>query len=501
MFISSKVNRADLKNIVFKLLSVAILYATSASANAEDTLIDSNWYKHEFSVLWQSHIERDPEIKHFEEKLIPNKSAKTLYRTWVTNQCVTPGEKPYIAEKARDGHSPDIVPVFHGSPKADGKPILSPMDAATAQFTVELNHDRLETAYRNFIGEATEEKRLHAKTTLVEMCGAEAISRLDASLSKRKKAEPADVSSSDRNLYYPAFKNLWASHIERDPEIQFFEQKVIQEKNAKTLYRTWVLNACTVPGKEHYYNVKLGYGSPAEVSPVIYGPPEIEGKPILPMAEGISLMLMIKHSHEHLYTCACDYVREPSGKIHENAKNTIVEMCGEEAVARLDASLAKRKQTEAAEMNSPGVNWYYTALKNLWSSHIGRDPYLQFVELKLIKNSSARLAYKVWLTNMCTTPGDEQSITGLQSPNTTTVFHKAPIVDGKPIFDKAVTWQLNETVKSNRFKLATNLRDYVHTDSKEQRAKAKESLLEMCGAEAVERLDKAMAENKAIEQL
>ncbi|MBA4077694.1 MAG: hypothetical protein C0508_21880, partial [Cyanobacteria bacterium PR.023] len=94
-----------------------------------------------------------------------------------------------------------------------------------------------------------------------------------------------------------------------------------------------------------------------------------------------------------------------------------------------------------------------------------------------------------------------QSIEGLQAPNTAPLFHKAPIVDGKPIFDQAETWQLNETVKSNRFKLATNLRDYVHTDSNEKRAKAKAILIEMCGAEAVERLDKAMAENKAIEQL
>lgn len=321
-----------------------------------------------------------------------------------------------------------------------------------------------------------------------------------ASFSAQAEDEPRDQRS-DQNWYKSAFKDLWASHIERDPEIQFIEHKVLPNKSAKALYRTWVNNACTVPGKEHYYNVRPGYGFPADVSPVIYGPPEIEGKPILPMAEGISLMLSIKHRHEHLYNYACDYVREPSGKIHESAKKAIVEMCGAEAVARLDASAAKRKQTELPEVNSPDVNWYYTTLKSLWSSHIERDPYLQFVEQRLLKDHSAKLAYKAWLTNMCTTPGDEQSIEGLQAPNTTPLFHKAPIVDGKPIFDQAETANLNYTVKSNRFKLATNLRDYVHTDSKEQRAKAKESLLEMCGAEAVERLDKAMAENKAIEQL
>jgi|GEM_PF-1749511 len=490
-----------MKRWVIAPILLATLFVTAISAWAQDKLIDSNWYKHEFSVLWQSHIERDPEIKHFEEKLIPNKSAKTLYRTWVTNQCVTPGEKPYIAVQARDGHSPEIVPAFHGSPKADGKHILSPLDAATAQFTVELNRDRLEAAYRTFIGEATEDKRLHAKTTLVEMCGAEAVSRLDASLAKRKKAEPAVVSSSDRNWYYPAFKNLWASHIERDPEIQFLEQKVIHEKNAKTLYRTWVMSACTVPGKEHYYNVRPGYGSPAEVSPVIYGPPEIEGKPILPMAEGISLMLSIKNRHDHLYNYACDYVREPSGKIHESAKKTLVEMCGAEAVARLDASLAKRKPTEPAEVNLPDANWYYTALKSLWSSHIERNPYLQFVELKLIKDKNARPAYKAWLINMCTTPGDEQSIKGLETPNLAPLFHKAPLVDGKPLFDRAETWQLNETVKSNRFRLATNLRDYVHTDSNEKRAKAKAILVEMCGEAAVKRLDEELAKCKTKEQL
>lgn len=329
-----------MKRWVIAPILLATLFVTAISAWAQDKLIDSNWYKHEFSVLWQSHIERDPEIKHFEEKLIPNKSAKTLYRTWVTNQCVTPGEKPYIAVQARDGHSPEIVPAFHGSPKADGKHILSPLDAATAQFTVELNRDRLEAAYRTFIGEATEDKRLHAKTTLVEMCGAEAVSRLDASLAKRKKAEPAVVSSSDRNWYYPAFKNLWASHIERDPEIQFFE-------------------------------------------------------------------------------------------------------------------------------------------------------------LKLIKDKNARPAYKAWLINMCTTPGDEQGIEGLQAPNTAPLFHKAPIVDGKPIFDQAETWQLNETVKSNRFKLATNLRDYVHADSNEKRAKAKAILIEMCGEEEVKALDTKIAERNA----
>ncbi len=154
-----------------------------------------------------------------------------------------------------------------------------------------------------------------------------------------------------------------------------------------------------------------------------------------------------------------------------------------------------------AEDQQTDSNCYYTAFRNLWCSHIGRDPYLQFVEQRLLKDHSAKLAYKAWLTNMCTTPGDEQSVTGLQSPNTTTVFHKTPIVDGKPILEQAETWQVNETVKSNRFRLASNLRDYVHTDSKENRAKAKENLMEMCGAEAVERLGKAMEENKAIEQL
>lgn len=186
-----------MKRWVIAPILLATLFVTAISAWAQDKLIDGNWYKHEFSVLWQSHVERDPEIKHFEEKLIPNKSAKTLYRTWVTNQCVTPGEKPYIAVQARDGHSPEIVPAFHGSPKADGKPILSPMDAATAQFTVEFNHDRLEAAYRDFIGEATEEKRLHAKRTLIEMCGVEEVKALDTKIAERN-AETKEESKSNR---------------------------------------------------------------------------------------------------------------------------------------------------------------------------------------------------------------------------------------------------------------------------------------------------------------
>lgn len=310
---------------------------------------------------------------------------------------------------------------------------------------------------------------------------------------------PDQVTESQQNSewFKTSFRELWTESIERSRDLQFIEDKLTQGKGAKALYKAWVLNACTVPGKEHYYNVKPGYGSPAEVSPVIYGPPEIEGKPILPMAEGISLMLFIKQRHEHLYNCACDYVREPSGNTHESAKKAIVELCGEEAVARLDASLAKRKPTEPAEVNSPDADWYYTALKSLWSSHIERDPYFQFVELKLIKDKNARPAYKAWLINMCTTPGDEQSIEGLQAPNTTPLFHKAPIVDGKPIFDQAETANLNYTVKSNRFKLATNLRDYVHTDSKEQRAKAKAILIEMCGEEEVKALDTKIAERNA----
>lgn len=321
-----------------------------------------------------------------------------------------------------------------------------------------------------------------------------------ASFSAQAEDEPRDQRS-DQNWYKSAFKDLWASHIERDPEIQFIEQKVLPNKSAKALYRTWVNNACTVPGNEHYYNVKPGYGFPADVSPVIYGPPEIEGKPILSPAEGITLMLMIKRRHEQLYKCACDYVRESSGKMHESAKKTLVEMCGAEAVARLDASAAKRKQTEPAEVSSPDVNWYYTAFKSLWASYIGRAPELNFIEQRLIKDDRAKQEYKAWLANMCTTPGDEQSIQGLEAPNTAPLFHKAPIVDGKPVIEQAETFHVNEIVKSNRFKLASFFKEYVYTDSKEQRANAKEFLLEMCGEDAVKKLDKAMATNRAKEQL
>jgi hypothetical protein len=297
------------------------------------------------------------------------------------------------------------------------------------------------------------------------------------------------------------FSDLWMACIERNADVQYIEHKVQPNTNAKALYRSWVNNACTVPGKEHYYNVKPGYGFPADVSPVIYGPPEIEGKPILSLGEALTLQSMIKNNHAHLYGCAWDYVREPSSKMHESAKKTLVEMCGEEAVARLDASLSKRKNTGPADVSSIDSNWYYTAFRNLWSSHIGRDPYLQFVELKLIKDKNARPAYKAWLTNMSTTPGDEQSIQSLEAPNTTTLFHKAPIVDGKPILGQAETVQVNETVKSERFKLATYLKEYVHTDSEEMRSKAKTKLIEMCGEEAIRRLDKAVSQNKTHEPL
>lgn len=243
--------------------------------------------------------------------------------------------------------------------------------------------------------------------------------------------------------------------------------------------------------------MKPGYGPPAEVSPNICLPPHFEGKPLIGNADALSLAMVLRKVHDRLSESVFNYVYEPTGIRHESDRKAIIEMCGEEAVARLDASLAKRKPTEPAEVNSPDVNWYYTALKSLWSSHIKRDPYLQFVELKLIKDKNARAAYKAWLINMCTTPGDEQSIKGLETPNLAPLFHKAPIVDGKQLFDRAETWQLNETVKSNRFRLATNLRDYVHTDSNEKRAKAKAILIEMCGEEAVKALDTKIAERNA----
>lgn len=180
---------AGMNRSVFILIFLTALLLAPIAAQAEDKPIDSNWYKSAFSDLWASHIERDPDIKLFEEKTTPNKSAKTLYRTWVTNQCITPGEKPYIAVWSKDEHTPDIVPAFHGSPKSEGKPILSPMDAATVQFTVELNHDRIEASYRNYIRETSEEKRERAKKTLIEMCGADAVKRLDEAVAKHKSRE------------------------------------------------------------------------------------------------------------------------------------------------------------------------------------------------------------------------------------------------------------------------------------------------------------------------
>lgn len=121
--------------------------------------------------------------------------------------------------------------------------------------------------------------------------------------------DPVTELQQNSDWFKTSFRDLWTAFIESSRDLQFIEDKLIQDKGAKALYKAWVLNACTVPGKEHYYNVKPGYGFPADVSPLIYGPPEIEGKPILPMAEGISLMLSIKHRHEDLYKYACDYVR------------------------------------------------------------------------------------------------------------------------------------------------------------------------------------------------
>lgn len=140
-----------------------------------------------------------------------------------------------------------------------------------------------------------------------------------------------------------SFRELWTACIERSPDIQFMGRKFVKGDSAEALYKAWVNNACTVPGKEHYYNVKQGYGSPAEVSPVIYGPPEIEGKPILSLGEALTLQSMVRNNHEHLYRCACDYVREPSGKIHESANKALIDMCGKDAVMRLDEAVAKNK--------------------------------------------------------------------------------------------------------------------------------------------------------------
>ncbi|MFA6211725.1 MAG: hypothetical protein WC714_19960 [Candidatus Obscuribacterales bacterium] len=298
-----------------------------------------------------------------------------------------------------------------------------------------------------------------------------------------------------------SFRELWTACIERSRDLQFIEDKLIQGKGARAVYRAWVLDGCTNPGTQHYCNVKPGYGPQAEASPNICVPPHFEGKPLIGNTDALSLAMVIRKVHDRLSESVLNYVCEPTGIRYESDRKAIIEMCGEEAVARLDASLSKRKNTGPVDVSSIDSNWYYTAFRNLWSSHIGRDPYLQFVELKLIKDKNARPAYKPWLTNMSTTPGDEQSIQSLEAPNTTTLFHKAPIVDGKPILGQAETVQVNETVKSERFKLATYLKEYVHTDSEEMRSKAKTKLIEMCGEEAIRRLDKAVSQNKTHEPL
>jgi hypothetical protein len=155
-------------------------------------------------------------------------------------------------------------------------------------------------------------------------------------------ADPVPELQQNSDWFQTSFRDLWTTFIESSRDLQFIEDKLIQDKGAKALYKAWVLNACTVPGKEHYYNVKPGYGSPAEVSPAIYGPPEVGGKPIFGPADALPLQVVIRKNHEHLYESVCDYVREPSGKIHESAKKTIVEMCGEEAVKALDTKIAEK---------------------------------------------------------------------------------------------------------------------------------------------------------------
>ena len=186
-----------MKKIGSIFFALTILVIISNSAQAAESSADSTWYNHELKLLWESHIENDLEYKHLEEKISSDKNAKTLYRNWIKNSCLTPGDKPYIAAKPSDGHSSDTVPVFHGSPKADGKPILNPPDAATVQFTVELNHDRLEKAYSNYTRAISEDKQELAKKTLVEMCGAEAVKRLDARI-YQKSAESERRSKSSR---------------------------------------------------------------------------------------------------------------------------------------------------------------------------------------------------------------------------------------------------------------------------------------------------------------
>ena len=157
----------------------------------------------------------------------------------------------------------------------------------------------------------------------------------------------------DSNWYKSAFSALWASHIERNPDIQFIEQKVIQDKNAKALYRTWVMNACTTPGQEHYSYIKPGYGFPADVASTYYGPPKLEGKPILEIAEAVTLYQMVKNRNDHLFSNYREYVYSDSNENRAKAKAYLIEMCGEEAVRRLDSKIAERKAetTEESEAN------------------------------------------------------------------------------------------------------------------------------------------------------
>lgn len=312
--------------------------------------------------------------------------------------------------------------------------------------------------------------------------------------------QPVDNQPSSE-WFQTVFSDLWMACIERDADVQYIEHQVQPNRSAKALYRTWVNNACTVPGNEHYYNIKPGCGSPAEVSPVIYGPPEIEGKPILSPAEGISLMVLIKDRHEHLYNYARDYVREPSGKMHESAKKALVEMCGIEAVEKLDASLTKRKQTESANANSIESNWYKHEFSVLWQSHIEKDPEINHFEEKLIPNKSAKTLYRTWVTNLCVTPGEKPYIAVTardgHSPNIVPAFHGSPKADGKPILSPMDAATAQFTVELNHDRLETAYRSFIGEATEEKRLRAKQTLVEMCGEEAVRRLDTKIAERNA----
>lgn len=159
-------------------------------------------------------------------------------------------------------------------------------------------------------------------------------------------ADPVPELQQNSDWFKSSFRDLWTACIERSPDMQFIEHKLVQGKGARAVYRAWVLDGCTNPGNQHYSNVKPGYGPPAEVSPNICLPPHFEGKPLIGNAEALSLAMILRKVHDRLSESVLNYVYEPTRIRHDSDRKAIVEMCGEAAVERLDNAISQNKAKE-----------------------------------------------------------------------------------------------------------------------------------------------------------